>query len=151
MLVLTEEVMKQIFISTSCIEALAIKYNSASISLFFCFSSLTIIMLTFSFLPPRCPPVYYHILSVSLISKTTFLFLANILMFNINKIPGLEWLAMTCYSLALLITCHFNQPQATGFHFSLHELLATRTIQSFERLQSKIDTNLQQSQKTQTF
>lgn len=48
MLVLTEEVMKQIFISTLCIEALAIKYNSASISLFFCFSSLTIIMLTFS-------------------------------------------------------------------------------------------------------
>lgn len=148
MLVLTEEVMKQIFISTLCIEALAIKYNSASISLFFCFSSLTIIMLTFSFLPPRCPPVYYHILSVSLISKTTFLFLANILMFNINKIPGLEWLAMTCLQLS---SSYYMSFRLATSNFSLHELLATRTILSFERLQSKIDTNLQQSQKTQTF
>lgn len=148
MLVLTEEVMKQIFISTLCIEALAIKYNSASISLFFCFSSLTIIMLTFSFLPPRCPPVYYHILSVSLISKTTFLFLANILMFNINKIPGLEWLAMTCLQLS---SSYYMSFRLATSNFSLHELLATRTIQSFERLQSKIGTNLQQSQKTQTF
>lgn len=148
MLVLTEEVMKQIFISTLCTEALAIKYNSASISLFFCFSSLTIIMLTFSFLPPRCPPVYYHILSVSLISKTTFLFLANILMFNINKIPGLEWLAMTCLQLS---SSYYMSFRLATSNFSLHELLATRTIQSFERLQSKIGTNLQQSQKTQTF